>query len=112
MASLNTSSFFHDPLLLSRDLHVEMPNILVVGNVRLLLFSSTSALLVSIAAAVVAAVFLRRDPLASFPVIGKEWGDEKTRRERFVTGAKQIYLDGYKKVCVLFIVLLVVWFVC
>ncbi|KAK0609184.1 Cytochrome P450 monooxygenase atmQ [Lasiodiplodia hormozganensis] len=96
MASLNTSSFFHDPLLLSRDLHVEMP-ILVVGNVRLLLFSSTSALLVSIAAAVVAAVFLRRDPLAAFPVIGKEWGDEKTRRERFVTGAKQIYLDGYKK---------------
>ncbi|KAF4537208.1 Cytochrome P450 [Lasiodiplodia theobromae] len=96
MASLNTSSFFHDPLLLSRDLHVEMP-ILVVGNVRLLLFSSTSALLVSIAAAAVAAVFLRRDPLAAFPVIGEEWGDEKTRRERFVTGAKQIYLDGYKK---------------
>lgn len=111
MASLNTSSFFHDPLLLSRDLHVEMP-ILVVGNVRLLLFSSTSALLVSIAAAAVAAVFLRRDPLAAFPVIGEEWGDEKTRRERFVTGAKQIYLDGYKKVCVLLIVLLVVWFVC
>ncbi|KAL1641927.1 hypothetical protein SLS58_005763 [Diplodia intermedia] len=67
----------------------------VVDNVRLLLFTSASALLVSIVAA--AALFWGRDPLAGFPVIGHEWGDEKKRRERFVTGAKGIYLEGYKK---------------
>lgn len=53
--------------------------------------------------AVLAAVFLfqifvNTDSLANIPVAGEELGSDEKRRQVFLFKAKDVYLEGYKKV--------------
>lgn len=42
---------------------------------------------------------LKSDPWADLPMIGTEFGGAESRRKKFLSGsAKDMYLDGYKRV--------------
>lgn len=56
--------------------------------------SATAALV----AGLLVQYLLKSDPLAEFPVVGK--GGVHARRKNFVSGkARDLYMDGYHKVC-------------
>jgi hypothetical protein len=40
---------------------------------------------------------MKQTPLSKLPLIGTEIGDAEKRRVAYMRGAKQLYLDGYKK---------------
>jgi hypothetical protein len=40
---------------------------------------------------------LKRDPLSSLPMVGSEIGNADKRRAAFFQGARNIYLEGYRK---------------
>lgn len=43
-------------------------------------------------------IFLKSDPLSGIPIVGK--GGKHKRRKLFVSGgARELYLEGYRKVC-------------
>lgn len=50
------------------------------------------------AAAWLLQVLLKQDPLSSLPMVGAEIGNADKRRAAFVQGAKNFYLEGYRKV--------------
>lgn len=54
--------------------------------------------LLALAAAWLLQAALKRDPLSSLPMVGIEFGNADKRRAAFVQGAKNIYLEGYRKV--------------
>lgn len=51
-----------------------------------------------VAAVLVGQAYLKRDPLAHLPEIGKELGTQDERRMAFMMGAQKLYRDGYNKV--------------
>ncbi|KAJ0122972.1 ent-kaurene oxidase [Diaporthe amygdali] len=53
--------------------------------------------LLAFAAAWLLQAALKRDPLSSLPMVGIEFGNADKRRAAFVQGAKNIYLEGYRK---------------
>ncbi|KAK2016757.1 cytochrome P450 [Colletotrichum eremochloae] len=58
---------------------------------------AATALLAFAFAFIVQSVF-KPDPLSQIPIVGAEYGGQESRRKKFVDGgAKNLYLDGYKK---------------
>lgn len=55
-----------------------------------------STFLAFAAAWLLQAVF-KQDPLSSLPMVGSEIGNADKRRAAFVQGAKNFYLEGYRK---------------
>ena len=53
--------------------------------------------LLAFAAAWLLQAVLKQDPLSSLPMVGSEIGNADKRRAAFVQGAKNIYLEGYRK---------------
>ena len=51
-----------------------------------------------VAAVILGQAYLKRDPLAHLPEIGKELGTPDQRRMAFMMGAQKLYRDGYNKV--------------
>lgn len=49
------------------------------------------------AAAWLLQLVFKQDPLSSLPMVGSEIGNADKRRAAFVQGAKNIYLEGYRK---------------
>lgn len=43
---------------------------------------------------------LKQDPLSNLPMVGSEIGNADKRRAAFFQGAKNIYLEGYRKASV------------
>ena len=51
-----------------------------------------------VAAVLVGQAYMKRDPLAHLPEIGKELGTRDERRVAFMMGAQKLYREGYNKV--------------
>ncbi|KAK1999549.1 cytochrome P450 [Colletotrichum falcatum] len=57
-----------------------------------------ATMLLAIAFAFIVQSVFKNDPLTAIPVVGTEYGGKESRRKRFVDGgAKNLYLDGYRK---------------
>lgn len=53
--------------------------------------------ILAFAAAWLLQVVLKQDPLSGLPMVGSEIGNADKRRAAFVQGAKNMYLEGYRK---------------
>jgi len=66
-----------------------------VFGTKLPLVLSTVAVL---GAVILFQIFVNGNPLANIPVVGEELGSDEKRRQAYLFKAKDVYIDGYKKV--------------